>query len=683
MTKLTRANLLLVLVAGMSLGVASCQQGGQTNAKADGTGGNATGGSSGGTGGGAGSGGSSRTGGSGGTSSASGGTSTGGNLTSSGGRATGGNSAGSGGTSTGGNFGGSGGSAGGGNSGGMAGSSGRTGGAGGAGGGRGGNTSDAGPDTAKADVPGADRFGSTPDRAGGDTPVAPDVPGTDAACPSGQMMCGAACTDVTSSTTHCGGCATVCATGQTCNAGACVEGGSAGSDGCTNDPAQNLTLQQIAVYQSVKIPVMQSGSEVAAASRNAAVVQGRSTMFRVFVTLGSGWVTRDLAARLTLTPAGGSAAQYFSRKSISASSVDADLSTSFQIFVPPSAMASSLTYSVEVVECSAQSGTAGQARFPASGDIDLGVKTTGGIKIKVIPLQFNSLLPDTSDATLAIYADYMRAMYPANDISITVGDTITAASPLDWSGTLDQLRSKRSTDKPAADVYYYGMIKPADTLRTYCVSTCTTGIGFVVTSATGTTAGSGRAAMGVAFADSASAQTMAHEVGHNHGRNHAPCSTAGTISGVDSAYPYSGGLIGSWGYDARTQKLFDPTKTSDIMGYCNTKWISDYTYSGITTRVAAVNGVAMVYTPAESLSRWRVLLVDERGPRWGIPIADEVPAEGDAEAATIYDANGAALTSVAVYRTAIGDIDASMLMVPEPQPGWYAIAVAGAPALPF
>jgi hypothetical protein len=107
-----------------------------------------------------------------------------------------------------------------------------------------------------------------------------------------------------------------------------------------------------------------------------------------------------------------------------------------------------------------QSGTAGQARFPTTGDIDLGVKTTGGLKIKIIPMQFGTLLPDTSPATLAVYADEMTAEYPINDISITVGDTLTAASPIDWSGMLDQVRAKRTADKPAADVYYFGWSNP-------------------------------------------------------------------------------------------------------------------------------------------------------------------------------------------------------------------------------
>jgi hypothetical protein len=460
-----------------------------------------------------------------------------------------------------------------------------------------------------------------------------------------------------------------------------VEGGSAGSDGCTSDLAQNLTLQQIAVYQSVKIPVMQDGAEVAVASRKANVVQGRDALFRVFVTLGSGWVARDLSARLTLTPAGGQPVQYFSKKTLSASSVDSDMKTTFEVFVPPSAMTSSLTYSVEVVECTTQSGNPGQARFPTSGDIDLGVKNTGILKIKVIPIQVGTLLPDTSPAVLAGFADEMAAMYPINAISITVGDTMTTASPVDWTQMLTDLQSKRIKDKPPSDVYYFGLVKPADTFRTYCQSSCTTGIGYVVTSATGTQSGNSRVAVGIDYNDKTSFDTMAHEVGHNHGREHAPC---GNPASPDPNYPNKTGALTTWGYDYRTQKLYDPSKSTDIMGYCSTQWMSDYTYGAITTRVAAVNGVAMIYTPADALSRWRVMLVDQqRGPRWAAPITDEIAAEGEPESATIYDATGAVLASITVYRTDIADVPSSMYMVPEPQPSWYAISVAGGPPLPF
>lgn len=497
------------------------------------------------------------------------------------------------------------------------------------------------------------------------------------ACPGGQSLCGTECIDTTTNPNHCGSCDTSCSSGQACAGGTCA------SDGCTDQLAGNLTLSQVAVYQVVKIPIMKDGNEVAASSRNAAVVQGHDTMFRLFVTPSSGFSPRELSARLTLTPSGGSSSLFYSRKTISAASTDADANNSFQIPVPASAMSGSMRYAVQIVECGSPSGSTGATRFPASGDVDLGVKTTGGLRITILPIQVGNYRPDTSETALAGYASQMMAMYPVTNVTFTVGTSLTMTSPVDWSAMLDKVRAQRTSEKPASDVYYFGLVKPADTLRTYCGSSCTTGIGYVVSSATGSTAANSRAAVGIGFGDKNSYLTMAHEVGHNHGRNHAPCSTGGTISGVDPNFAYAGGLIGSWGYDARTKTLYDPSKSSDIMSYCTNQWMSDYTYGAIVTRVAAVNGVAMVHVPPQSLSRWRILLLDDKGPRWGIPITDETPPEGEAELATAQDAAGNTVANVVVYRTLIADMEASMIMIPEPRPGWSSIAVAGTPAISF
>lgn len=615
--------------------------GGDTSAKG-GTAGNTTGGSGGSAGAG---GGGSKAGGA------------GGNATgSAGGSVTGG--AGTGGTST---KGGAGGSAGAGGS------------------GSGGGSSDAAPDSARSDAPSDVSTNRDGNR---DTTGKND--GADSACPAKQTLCDGTCVDTTTSTSNCGGCgsAYACGANQVCSGGSCV--GTTPNDGCTDTLASNLTVQQIAVYQSIKIPIMTAGTEVAAASRIAAVVNGRPSVVRVFVTPGSGWTARDVSARLTLVPSGGEPAVYTSKKTVSAASTDADTKSTFQFNIAAEAMLTPMSYSLEIVECGNTSGTAGNARFPTTGTIDMGVKTTGLLKVKILPLKANSLLPDTSDTGLAPYVAHLKAMYPVTDISISVGDTLTVASVEDWSGTLDQVRAKRSADKPANDVYYYGLIKPAADLRTYCKSSCITGIGYVVDTATGSYAGSARAAMGIGFGDKASTETMNHEIGHNHGRNHAPCSTAGTITGVDSNYPYSKAVVGVWGYDSRTQTLMDPAKYVDIMSYCSPVWISDYNYKALVTRVAAVNGVANVLTVNAEMAKWRVMLLDdERGPRWGIPLDEPAPAEGQPEMATIYDEAGGVLTSVRVYRTQIGDVSASMYMVPEPKQGWYAIAVDGAAPLPF
>ena len=70
----------------------------------------------------------------------------------------------------------------------------------------------------------------------------------------------------------------------------------------------------------------------------------------------------------------------------------------------------------------------------------------------------------------------------------------------------------------------------------------------------------------------------AHELGHNWGRNHAPC---GGPAGIDANYPHSDGSTGSYGVDISPTPVLHPATDSDIMGYCSNKWISDYTYSGV------------------------------------------------------------------------------------------------------
>lgn len=68
----------------------------------------------------------------------------------------------------------------------------------------------------------------------------------------------------------------------------------------------------------------------------------------------------------------------------------------------------------------------------------------------------------------------------------------------------------------------------------------------------------------------------AHEIGHNLGRRHAPCDVSG-----DSNYPYANGMIGFYGLDTSTLQVYSPDVYSDVMGYCDEQWISDYTYKGL------------------------------------------------------------------------------------------------------
>lgn len=496
-------------------------------------------------------------------------------------------------------------------------------------------------------------------------------------CSASQTQCSGACVDLTSSEANCGACGKACKTGETCSSSTCLTG--AGADGCNGGPALGITLKSIAVYQSVKVPVMDAGAAITTDQRTTDIVTGRPTMFRLSVALDPGFAARQLSARITVNN-GATAAQYFVKQAVSKDSVETDPMSTFQVLVPADQITVDTHYSAELVECATGTGTAQTARFPKTGDTELSARHTGGLKVTIIPLQANSKLPDTSETALTTYRQQMLAMYPIDAITFTVAPAMTVSYPIDWEGTLDQMRAKRKADAPAADVYYYGLLKPQDTLNAFCGNACTTGIGYVGDQ----NSGSYRAAMGVGFADRVSAQTMAHEIGHNHGRNHAPCvPNGGSISGVDPKYPFPDGRTGIIGYDARTKALLSATGT-DLMGYCNNVWLSEYTYGGITDRVALVNGNKDEVFSALTLQPWRVLIVGgSKGIRWGMPISKPSTAEGAPVTARALDAAGNLVEEITVYRTEMSDSGAASILVPEPKPGWSAVQVPGSSAIAF
>ena len=121
------------------------------------------------------------------------------------------------------------------------------------------------------------------------------------------------------------------------------------------------------------------------------------------------------------------------------------------------------------------------------------------------------------------------------------------------------------------------------------------------------------------------------------------------------------------------------------MGYCQNQWFSAYTYAGILNTVMTVNRVQASEIPDPArLGDWRVLIVDEQhGPRWGVPLPAGSEAAGEEEPAFVYDAAGALLETVNVYRTELSDMNAASVQVPAPRSGWRSIEVTGAPPIQF
>jgi hypothetical protein len=499
-------------------------------------------------------------------------------------------------------------------------------------------------------------------------------------CPAGLMECNSMCVDTMASPAHCGGCGMACATGQMCLAGTCSGAGGVGADGCAGGLARNVAVSRIDAYQAIAIGIMEDGEEIASTARNTDLVTGKETVFRVFVTPAAGWMSRELSARVTIVN-GATSDEYYTKKMVSSASTEDEPASTFQVTVPADKLTLTAQYRVELVECGTPpSGTATTPAFPLTGNASLGARDLGALKVAMVPFTCNSRTADTTETALAPYKDLLVAMYPVSGVEFTVTDPVSTAYPVDWNMALNQVRSKRQADAPASDVYYYGLLKCTDTFQQFCQGGCTAGIGFVGSASQAQT----RASMGIAFTGSQAPATMAHEIGHNHGRNHAPCvPNGGSISGVDGDFPHDGGNIGVWGYDSRSKMLVDPSGITDIMGYCNNKWISDYTYDGLVGRTASVNGAMDVYVNPDVLDRFRILLLDAFGPRWGTPVNDLEPPAGTPELAEMLDADGDLIEHSVVYRTEVSDIDAASIMVPSPRNGWAAVRISGTKALKF
>jgi hypothetical protein len=510
------------------------------------------------------------------------------------------------------------------------------------------------------------------------------------------IHCAGACVDASSDVKNCGRCGLPCSLGETCAAGQCVKssGGDPGSDGCEG-LARGVTLSSASVYQGVEIPIMMAGVEVAEGARRAPVLTRKPTLFRLHITLEDDFTARPLAGRVFVENEG-TVDVYSEQKTVRFSSKAFALESTFQILVPKQKIQETTRYRVELVECggdgengAGQGGDSGggalpSPRYPGENGVDLGARAGGTLRVTLVPMRANGFLPDTSARALALYEAAALAVYPVSSVELSVGRALEVANARDWNGMLDAVRARRRADAPPHDVYYYGMLKPRATLAEYCGTTegCTTGLGFLVPDGRTRAEASIRASVGLAYANLESAMTMLHELGHNHGRDHAPCNV--DPSDVDPDFPYPSGSIGGYGWDHRRGILVRPG-AFDLMSYCLPPWISDYTYNGLFHRMIALSSLASAneIVAEDALGPWRVLLLDELGPRWGIPIPQRTPASGVPESALALDRFGRVLEVVQVYRAAIPDAGAAAIEVPEPKPAWFSVQVAGAPALAF
>lgn len=448
--------------------------------------------------------------------------------------------------------------------------------------------------------------------------------------------------------------------------------------------ATDIAMTEVSIYQGVKIVLMQDGNPRAP---NAPVIGGRPALIRVFVAPEADFQGRDLVARLRIESPGQAPVELEETVRVSITSSETRPDSTFNFTLPATALSLDAGFTVGLYEagggCGGGGGSPNGVLYPTSGTAQLDPLPTGGpLRVVLVPVRYNAdgsgRLPDTSPAQLDLYRDTMFKLFPVPEVSLTVREPFDYDGAIQrngagWSNILQGILDLRNSDRPDPHTYYYGIFAPASSFRNYCSGGCVTGLGPVP--GAGNTFS--RGAVGVGFSGESSTETFVHEIGHAMGRQHAPCGT----QNPDGNYPYSGGGIGVWGFDLTTSTLISPNDYTDMMGYCDPTWISDYTYDALYRRLAAVNG-------ARPFTSWipqdfKVLMDDMDGVRWGHTVELDQAPQGEDVVVTYVDETGSPLGTATVQAFGYDHIPGRYLLLPEAPEGARFVDVPDAGRIAF
>jgi hypothetical protein len=287
-------------------------------------------------------------------------------------------------------------------------------------------------------------------------------------------------------------------------------------------------------------------------------------------------------------------------------------------------------------------------QFPLSGtpgDVDVRALPTFNLRFVPVLQQVNGLQGNVTAGNKETFLGDLKLMLPvgAYDTDIRAPYTTTAPALVSdnsngaWSTILSEVLALRSAD--ANSRYYYGVVK-----TTY--GSGVAGMGYV--------GGSARAAIGWDHLPSGSG-VMAHELGHNMGRLHAPC---GGVASPDPAFPHAGGRIGVWGLDLNTLALKNPATVADLMGYCSPSWVSDYNWSAMVTyRQGGPNNAPPAAGSGSGLLVWG--RITDAGvvlePSFRVPLSGRAPSPG-AHRLELLASDGSLLQTVRFGADTVADL---------------------------
>ncbi|MCH9680830.1 MAG: hypothetical protein K0V04_05295 [Deltaproteobacteria bacterium] len=375
--------------------------------------------------------------------------------------------------------------------------------------------------------------------------------------------------------------------------------------------AAGVVVQAVEANQAVMIDLVVDRQPIAPPGRVAPVISGRPMLVRAMYSLEADFAPRVLQGRLWLHYADDTNAVYEDERMVSGPADPTQLDGTFGWVVDAQDVTPDVEYRVEILEVSESPGDPGPvtAGYPDAGFEPLTPwADTMNLEVMLVPFScpgFGEV--EITPEDLADFEAYLFNTYPVQQLQVEVHEVVDSPSCDEFDAAETILPALREQEGAAPWVYYGGLL-PGDGGGYSIAIGDSDQMDFRRTFANHTWRW-----YGLTF------DLFAHELGHNHGREHTfedgqyphdnfgPCGARavagwGVSPGLMPNTGYSNDLdLGLAWIDPHAQLVppTDPTcdglpnanegSFNDFMSYAYPYWVSAYTYAALADRVQLIS----------------------------------------------------------------------------------------------